>query len=174
LASQHINELDRRALWSLGRFPAAPPAVVFSDWRWMADDTAALATLFPLDGGRGISASSVILHGDGAGPPQANAARATTCELVRWDPGAIDLACVAPSDGYAVISSSAAQGWSVEIDGTPRPWFTADVLRRGVAVTAGTHAVRWRYAAPGQRTADVMLVIGLALLAMLAVRAIRT
>ena len=163
-----MTELDRRALWSLVRFPAAPPAVVVSDWQWIADDTVALATLFPTVGGRGIVAASVILHGEGT-PGKTNDPRATTCDLVRWDPGRIDLACVAQSDGYAVISSSAAPGWTVEVDGAPRPWVVADVLRRAVAIPTGKHAVRWRYAIPGGGAGRFLLLAGLALVATLAI-----
>ena len=169
IGEQHLNELDRRALWSLVRYPAAPAAVVVSDWQWIGDDAHALAALFPATGGRGIPASSVILHGQGAAANPATATHATTCDLVRWDPGAIDLACVAPNDGYAVISSSAAPGWSVEVDGTPRPWFAADVLRRAVAVPPGKHAVRWRYTAPSGGAARGLLLAGLALVALLVI-----
>ncbi|MEO8844532.1 MAG: hypothetical protein ABI591_14105 [Kofleriaceae bacterium] len=173
VAPENLTELDRRALWSLVRFPAAPPAVVVSDWQWNTDDTAALVTLFPAAGGRGIAASSVILKSRGPAAKPELATHATTCDLVRWDPGAIDLACVAPNDGYAVLSSSAAPGWTVEVDGTPRPWLVADVLRRAVAVPAGKHAVRWRYTVPGARAARGLLLVGLALIALLAVLATR-
>jgi hypothetical protein len=167
VGTQKLTELDRRALWSLVRFPAAPPAVVVSDWQWNDDDTKALATLFPVAGGRGIAASSVILKGNGPAAKPELASHATTCDLVRWDPGAIDLACVAPNDGYAVLSSSAAPGWTVEVDGSPRPWLIADVLRRAVAVPPGKHAVRWRYAVPGGSAARLFLFAGLALVALL-------
>jgi hypothetical protein len=167
VGTQNLTELDRRSLWSLVRFPAAPPAVVVSDWQWNDNDTVALATLFPAAGGRGIAASSVILKGAGPAAKPELASHATTCDLVRWDPGAIDLACVAPNDGYAVISSSAAPGWTVEVDGTPRPWVVADVLRRGVAVPPGKHAVRWRYAVPGGNVARLFLFAGLALVVVL-------
>lgn len=170
---QTLTELDRRALWSLVRFPAAPSAVVVSAWQWNVDDTAALATLFPVAGGRGIAASSVILKGSGPAAKPELASHATTCDLVRWDPGAIDLACVAPNDGYAVISSSAAPGWRVEVDGAPRPWVVADVLRRAVAVPAGKHAVRWRYDAPGSGGARILMLVGLALVVVLGFRSTR-
>jgi hypothetical protein len=163
-----MTELDRRALWSLVRFPAAPAAVVVTEWQWIADDTAALATLFPTVGGRGIAAASIILHGEGT-PGKTNDPRASTCDLVRWDPGAIDLACVAPSAGYAVISSSAAPGWTVEVDGSPKPWVAADVLRRAVAIPTGKHAVRWRYSIPGGGAGRFLLLAGLALIATLAI-----
>ncbi len=172
VTGQGITELGRHGLWSLARYPAAPPATVVTDWLWVDDDTAALARLFPAGGGRGIAAGSVILRGFGP-PPAAQEGHASTCELVRWDPGAIDLACDAASDGYAVVSSSATPGWTVEVDGMARPWFTADVLRRAVAIPAGKHAVRWRYALPGRRAAEAAALAGLSLLAALTILATR-
>jgi LPXTG-motif cell wall-anchored protein len=54
-----------------------------------------------------------------------------------------------------------------------QPWFTADVLRRAVAIPQGRHAVRWRYVMPGQRSAQALLVLGLAILAALGMMATR-
>jgi len=164
--AQTLQELDRRALWSLARYPAASPASVMTDWLWIADPAAALARLFPAAGGRGIAAGSVILQGAGD-PPAEQMGHASACDIVSWEPGAIDLACNAPAQGYAVVSSSAAQGWTVEVDGEQKPWITADVLRRAVAIPQGTHAVRWRYVMPGQRAAQVLAFVGLAILAFL-------
>ena len=162
--AQTLQELDRRALWSLARYPAAPPASVMTDWLWIADPAAALARMFPAAGGRGIAAGSVILQGAGD-PPAEQMGHASTCDIVSWEPGAIDLACNAPAQGYAVVSSSAARGWTVEVDGEQKPWVTADVLRRAVAIPQGKHAVRWRYVMPGKRAAQVLAFLGLTILA---------
>ncbi|MFT3692383.1 MAG: hypothetical protein QM831_04530 [Kofleriaceae bacterium] len=161
---EHLQELDpksRWGVWSAARYPAAPPASVAFDWQWVTNDKDALATLFPAAGGRGIAAGAVLLKGSGDSPAAPGKYRATTCELVDWNPGAIDLACVATQAGYAVVSSSAAPGWSVEVDGQAKPWVSADVLRRAVAVPEGTHAVRWRYAMPGAGAARVIAIAGL-------------
>ncbi|HET9989778.1 MAG TPA: hypothetical protein VFQ65_14700, partial [Kofleriaceae bacterium] len=160
--AQQLVELDRRVLWSLVQFPAAPPAVVVTVWAWVADDDAGLERLFPAAGGRGIPAGSVVLRGSGDAPV-VQGGRASTCTIDRWDPGAIDLHCVAPAAGYAVVSSSAEPSWRVTVDGIDQPWVTADVLRRAVAVTPGAHAIRWRYA----RASLSPLVAGLAGLALL-------
>ena len=103
--AQQLVELDRRALWALAKYPAAPPAVVVTAWQWATDDAAALEQLFPAVGGRGIPAGSVLLRGSGDAPA-VKGGRASTCTIERWDPGAIDLQCVAPAAGYAVVSSS--------------------------------------------------------------------
>ena len=168
VASQHLVELDRRALWSLARYPAAPPAVVVTDWLWIADPTAALAKLFPAAGGRGIAPASAILTGTGDLPAEQGNGHAAPCEIQRWEAGAIELACDTPLAGYAVVSSSAEPGWRVTVDGEERTWVPADVLRRAVAIPAGAHAVRWRYDRR-DRTTLVIVLAGLALLLALAI-----
>jgi len=162
--AQQLVELDRRALWSIARYPAAPPAVVVTTWDWAASDAAALDQLFPAAGGRGIPANSVLLHGSGDAPV-AKGGRASRCTIDRWDPGAIDLQCTAPAPGYAVVSSSADPRWTVSVDNVDQPWVAADVLRRAVAVSPGAHAIRWRYA----RASLSPLVAGVAGLALLLV-----
>jgi hypothetical protein len=166
---QQLVELDRRGLWAIARYPAAPPAVVVTTWAWIADDAAGLEQLFPATGGRGIAAGSVLLRGSGDAPV-AQGGRASTCTIERWDPGAIDLSCVAPAAGYAVLSSSSDPGWRVTVDGADRPWVTADVLRRAVAVSPGAHVIQWRYA----RASLSPLLAGLAGLALLVALALPT
>ncbi|HUJ60068.1 MAG TPA: hypothetical protein VLX92_16295, partial [Kofleriaceae bacterium] len=84
-----------------------------------------------------------------------------------WDDGAIDVTCTAPQDAYAVVSSTAARGWSAELDGEAVAWRVADVLRRAIAIPRGTHRVAWRYAAPGLAPGLALAAAGLALLAAL-------
>jgi hypothetical protein len=167
--AQQLVELDRRALWALAKYPAAPPAVVVTTWQWATDDATALEQLFPAAGGRGIPAGSVLLRGSGDAPV-VKGGRASTCTIERWGPGAIDLQCTAPAAGYAVVSSSTSPRWSVTVDGADQPWVTADVLRRAVAVSAGAHAIHWRYA----RASLSPLAVGLAGLALLLVLSLPT
>lgn len=168
VAGQHLTELDRRGLWSLARYPAAPPAAVVTDWLWFADPAAALAKLFPAAGGRGIAPASILLTGAGELPAEQGNGHAAPCEVERWEAGAIDLKCDSPQAGYAVVSSSAEAGWKVSVDNEERAWAPADVVRRAVAVPAGAHVVRWRYDRR-DRTTLVIVLAGLALLAFLAI-----
>lgn len=95
----------------------------------------------------------------GAGPPR-------PCAIQRWDAGALELLCDGgAAGGYAVVSSTAARGWSVTIDGAPAPWLVADVLRRAVPLPPGAHAVRWTYEAPLQAAGLWAALAGLAALA---------
>ena len=164
--TEHFTELGRRGTWSLVRYPAMPIASVIGNWMWIPDETAALARLFPPAGARDLGRGRVVLAGTGVPSEEADATP-TPCTVERWDPGAIDLACTAEDSAYAVVSSAAAPGWSVAIDGSPAPWVTADVIRRAVALPAGAHHVRWRFRAPGLATGAAISGRGIALLAAL-------
>jgi uncharacterized membrane protein YfhO len=82
--------------------------------------------------------------------------------IERWDSGAIDLSCTAGGDAYAVVTSTPRIGWSVTLDDRDVEWNTVDVLRRGVAISAGTHHIVWRYAIPGLRYAIIIAGLGVA------------
>jgi uncharacterized membrane protein YfhO len=92
-------------------------------------------------------------HGD-RGPP-------VPCNITTWDAGDIDVVCTPDAEGYAVVTSSPAAGWSVTVDGHAAEGLTADVLRRAVKIGPGMHHVHWRYAAPGMRAGLVLALVGL-------------
>ena len=84
------------------------------------------------------------------------------CQITSWTDGDIDLSCTSPSDAFAVVSSSALPGWSVTVDDHAAPWLTADVIRRAVAIPAGTHRVHWTYETPGKGLAFLLAALGIA------------
>jgi hypothetical protein len=161
-----LRELSRRGDWSLVALEVAPPAAVLRGWVWAGDADEALSRLYPAGGGAGVPRGTAVLHGAGTstldgGPP-------LPCVIARWEPGDIALACTSDVAGYAVVASSPAPGWRVWIDGVPADAYVADVLRRAVALPAGSHRVTWSYAAPGLgvglvaagAAAVVLLVLG--------------
>jgi hypothetical protein len=157
-----LTELARRGRWALVELPVAPAASVMRGWQWAVAPDDALALMYPMGGGSGVLRGSTVLRGGGpsrlfGGPPLA-------CTIERWAFGDIVLSCTSDVDGQAVVSSTAAAGWTVEVDDVETPWLTADVLRRAVAVGSGTHRVRWRYAAPGLGLGLALAGIGIALL----------
>ena len=168
-----MPELDRVDDWALAQYPSAPPAVTVSDWEWAADTQSAFKTVFPADGSRGVPLDRGVLIGTGPTPDTGGIHHATTCDIARWEPGAIDLTCKTPSNAYAIASSSAIAGWTVDVDGVPTPWVAADVLRRAVYLEAGKHEVQWRYHVPGLPAGLVLAALGIALLAGLGWRAWR-
>jgi hypothetical protein len=153
--------LGVRGTWALVSYRASPPAALVYEWLWIADTGAALARLFPPGARHGLDAGVIVLAGTGR-QQQDEPSAPEPCAVEHWDRGAIDLACAARADAYAVISSSAATGWSVTVDGEPATWQTADVLRRAVAIPPGTHRVAWRYEVPGMRYALVIAALGVA------------
>jgi hypothetical protein len=169
-----MRELDRTDDYALAQYPTEPPAVTLSDWEWVSDAATAFKTVFPADGKRGVPVDHGVLIGSGPTPDTGGIHHATTCDIARWDAGAIDLTCKPPSDAYAVASSSATPGWTVTVDGVPTPWVAADVLRRAVYLPAGKHELQWRYHVPGLSAGLVLAALGIALLAALGWLASRT
>ena len=140
---------------------ALPPAAVALDWTYTDDVATALTELFP-DGKRAPQ-TLVVLAGRGS-PSQEASGHMAPCTIGGWTEGAIDLSCTSPIDAFTVVSSSALPGWSATVDDRAAPWVTADVIRRAVAVPAGTHRVHWQYRTPGLTLALVLAALGIALL----------
>ncbi len=154
-----MTELGARGRWSLVSLPVAPLASVMRGWQWASAARDAMDLMFAAGGGTNVLRGTVILKGGGSsrgdrGPP-------VPCNVTTWDEGEIDLVCTPDTDGYAVVASSPAAGWAVTVDGNPVEWFTADVLRRAVAIGPGMHHIHWRYAAPGARLGLVLALVGL-------------
>jgi hypothetical protein len=165
--TRNMRELDRTDDWALVQYPSEPAAITMSDWEWVPDAAAAFKLLFPPNGSRGVPTDHGVLLGSGPTQDTGGIHHATTCEIERWDPGAIDLACGAPSNAYAIVSSSAITGWNATVDGVATPWVAADGLRRAVYVAAAgpaanKHRVQWRYRAPGLDGGLVVAAFGVA------------
>lgn len=168
VAPRGFTELARRDRWALVAWPGDPPAAVMRSWVRAVDPGDAYALLFPFEEALSLPRGAVVL-GE-AGDTQAPKPRELPlpCTIDDWSAGNIELRCTSDARGYAVVSSSAAPGWSVTVDGTEASWATADVLRRAVAMPAGSHRVHWTYAAPGLGAGLLIAGIGLALLIALA------
>ena len=156
-------ELGRHDASSLVTIPVAPAASVMVGYRWASDDAAAFALLFPIGGGTNVPRGSVVLAGKGE--PHDGTRAPLPCEIDAWNAGDIELACESQVDGYAVVSSTAIAGWTVDIDGAPAHWIVADVIRRAVAMPAGDHRVHWHYKVPGIAAGATFALVGLAGLA---------
>jgi len=73
-----------------------------------------------------------------------------------------------------VLNDQLDEGWRVEVDGRAAEPLRVDSVMRGVAVPAGTHTVSWSYSAPGLRVGLALSVVGLLLIAALALWRRRT
>jgi hypothetical protein len=72
-----------------------------------------------------------------------NTAEAATITSYRSQ--TVDIHARLRQDGILVLNDSAYPGWTVEVDGKPARWFTANYLFRGVVLSAGDHTVRYAY-----------------------------
>lgn len=159
-----FTALSRRGRWALVALPVAPPASVMRSWVRAVEPANAFSLLFPFEDSLSLPRGTVVLGEPGdASPPKPKDAP-IPCAIEDWSAGNIELSCTSEARGYAVVSSGAAPGWSVTVDGAEAHWTTADVLRRAVAVPAGAHRVHWSYAPPGLRLGLIVAGIGLALL----------
>ncbi len=68
---------------------------------------------------------------------------------LRRDPGQELYETEADGEGYLVVRSSFARGWTAFVDGSPAPVCRANGKHRAVAVPAGRHQVALRYEPPG-------------------------
>ncbi len=154
-----LAELGRRGAWALVALPVAPAASVMHGWQWSAEADNTFDLLFPAGGGTGLLRGTIVLEGRGEPGPPSREPR--PCTIRSWQRGDIALTCVADAPAYAVVSSTTATGWAVEVDDEPVNWQTADVLRRAVAIPAGTHRVRWTYTTPGLAGGALIALVGL-------------
>lgn len=159
IVPRKVTELARRGAWALVVIPVAPVASVLRGWKRAVDPEDAMALLFAAGGGINVLRGTVVLGGAGdarpdKGPP-------IPCTITSWDPGDVAVQCTSEIDGYAVISSTPSPGWSVTVDGEPRDWLPADVLRRAVKIDAGAHTIRWSYATPGGTVGLIATLVGL-------------
>lgn len=159
----------RWALWDLrvGPPPVAAPAVAFRDGFATLD----LAPVRPrafvatqalradaLSGLRALSGSGparpeglVVVEGEGPPLLRGDDGAAVPCVLRSPRPERLDLECLAPAPGFAVLLDEWAPGWEAAVDGAPAPLLRADGLFRAVAIGPGEHRVVFRYRAPGLR-----------------------
>jgi hypothetical protein len=159
-----FTKLGERGEWALLTLPVAPPAAVMRGWSWARAPKQAYDLMFPEVGLKPISRGSIVLDGTGESKPPAGPP--AICRIQHWLAGDLDLLCTS-AGGWAVVSSSPAPGWRVEVDGSEQPWRTADVLRRAVEVSDGIHHVRWTYAMPGVQVGGMLALGGVLALAML-------
>lgn len=165
--SSKMTTLGQRGRWSLVTLPVAPLASVLRGWRWAVAPEDGMELLFASGGGTNVLRGTAVLAG--RGDSQEDRGPLIPCTIEAWAEGEQELACTLPAAdvssgrpiGYAAVSSSAAPGWTVSVDGADRPWLTADVLRRAVELAPGTHRVHWRFTAPGTRLGLGIALVGL-------------
>lgn len=79
-----------------------------------------------------------------------------TVEIAQYEPEQVELSVKMESPGMVVLSDTFYPGWHVEVDGTPAEILRADYLLRGVALTQGSHRVRFYYAPDSFRIGAIL------------------
>jgi Bacterial membrane protein YfhO len=109
-----------------------------------------------------VPATDVVVEGE------APAGASGQVSFVRDDPQRVDLRAELDSPGMVVLTDQLDKGWNVKVDGRDADPLRVDSVLRGVAVPEGTHTVSWTYRAPGLRAGLLLSVLGLLLIAVLA------
>jgi hypothetical protein len=78
--------------------------------------------------------------------------------IVKADNAKVTLHARLPGPGLVVLDDAMAAGWTVTVDGRPRPPLLVDDVMRGVSVSAGSHVIVWRYTVPGLRLGFILSV----------------
>ena len=76
------------------------------------------------------------------------------------------------SPGLVILADVYYPGWELTIDGKPAPIYRVNRLMRGAAVPAGTHRLVYSYAPRSFLVGRVVSILGLGVLALLALAGI--
>jgi hypothetical protein len=93
--------------------------------------------------------------------------------VTREEPQRVELTAVLRSPGLVVVSDMYYPGWTLTVDGRPAEILRTNRAMRGVALSAGTHHLVFRYDPLSFRVGIVLSLVGLAALAILVMWAIR-
>ena len=134
----------------------APLVAWYGAVELVADPNQVLPALRAIGGASGERDRTVIEPAAVAAVPALRALASaapgsTTGTLVAYAPDDIAVTVDAPRDGIVVLNELAFPGWTVELDGAPATPVVASYLLRAVHVTAGHHAIRWRFEPAGLR-----------------------
>ncbi len=73
------------------------------------------------------------------------AAPVSAASIRRYESQRVDIDAVSNRPAVLVLNDSDYPGWTVEMDGRPARWFSANYLFRGVLLPRGKHSVTFRY-----------------------------
>ena len=104
--------------------------------------------------------SDVIVERDQPGVRRlAGTGPAGTVAVTREQNSEVSLRADLQREAIVVLGDAIADGWTVSVDGRPRPAVRVDDVMRGVIVPAGRHAITWRYRVPGLRLGLLLSVV---------------
>ncbi|HUP46486.1 MAG TPA: YfhO family protein [Thermoanaerobaculia bacterium] len=133
---------------------APPMAALWTSWRAMPDDEAALEALI-------VEGTDAGLPVAGAPPSPTEAAgpRLSPVEKLSVDTKRAAVVVDAPAAGIVVITQQDARSWRVYVDGVEERKLLAGGIFRAVHVPAGRHEVVWRWNPSMLRIGIAMTII---------------
>lgn len=120
---------------------ALPRAALYSQWRVMTNDMAALNTIASPEF---KPESEVIVADPIPGPPASNVATGTV-EYTSYEPKHLTMKTSSQVPGVLLLNDRYHPDWDVTIDGKPAEVLRANFIMRAVQVPAGQHEIVWRY-----------------------------
>jgi hypothetical protein len=174
----NVSSIAARYLSDQGRFreAAVTPSIrlfevpasggrarVVAKVRVMPDPSVVLATLrgqgTPIDPLR----EALLTEADAAGATLPTDGRASEANVVRLEPGLVEVRAEGP--GLLVVAESWDPGWSAELDDHPAPLLRANHAQMALTLAPGLHRAVLRYRTPGLAPGLALGGVGLALLA---------
>lgn len=120
---------------------ALPRAKMYSQWRVMTNDMAALTTL----GSTNFQPEAEVLLAEEIPAPAAGTAAGGTAEYTAYEPKQFKIKTSSAAPGVLLVNDRYSPDWKITIDGQPAKLLRANVMMRAVPVPAGSHEVVWRY-----------------------------
>ncbi len=65
--------------------------------------------------------------------------------ITSYEPQTVEISASPVQSGILVLNDSDYPGWTVQVDGRPAEWFTANYIFRGVLLGPGRHHIRFSY-----------------------------
>lgn len=132
-------------LWRIWENKRALPRVwVAPGAKWFTDDQAMVNALYSPDTDL---RQTVLLEGTNAGQPltgkpDVSSASAT---ITKYEPQKVELSVSTPAPSYVVLTDTYFPGWKAFVDDKQTKILRANYTFRAVAVSAGSHAIRYVY-----------------------------
>jgi len=137
-------------LFQIYRLVPGPRAFVVRCAQVESDDAAALEAFKRLLS-RGFVHEVATVEGRAGGilslpsSPPVSKKQVSTVTWIARRSSMLRLSVNTPSDGLLVVTDAYAPLWKARVDGIPAPVVKADVMFRGIPVSAGNHTVEMRY-----------------------------
>jgi len=120
---------------------ALPRAKLYSQWRVMTNDQAALTTLASTN----FQPEAEVILAEEIPAAAAGVTTGGTAEYTAYAPKQFTIKTASAAPGVLLVNDRYNADWKITIDGQPAKLLRANSMMRAVQVPAGPHEVVWRY-----------------------------